>query len=1088
VTTPGTHSPLTQADLVPESPWSGRSIADVFAAAAAQHADRVAVEDEGGQVSYAVLRDHVARIAGALRARVSAPNQHIALLVEPGAASSAAMLAVLSAGHACVPLDPADPQARLEFILRDSRAALVLAGAEHVGAAETLAAGTCPLLRIDDAASHAPLEPGASRAVDAERTALLIYTSGSTGQPKGVLQTHRNLLHYVWQYSTFLRLSPDDRLSMLYTLSFSASSMDIYGALLNGATLCFLNVRQRGAARLAGWIDEQRITVLHTVPTLFRHLLEHGDATATFASLRAIDLGGEPVGARDVALARARFRPDCMLVNHLAATELSVIAQQELSRAGNRPGAMPAGRPAPGVIVRVLDETGALVAPGEAGEIAIHSPFLSPGYWQQPELTASVFSDDPDRPGWRIYRSGDMGSMTADGVLSALGRKDAVVKVRGHSVHMAEVEAALRQVSGIEEVAVVAAPAVGGPPAQDPRLVAYVASPSIDVAALRRSALQVLPRYACPAEFHVLESLPRTASGKIDRRTLTLMERQTAAPSGSIADSPTDPLEQTVAGFVARVLNLPVVGRSDDFFELGGDSLQLVELQVALEGCSGRELSPQDLLRHSTVAEMAALLRRRMAASNAPGALLVPVRESGSLTPLFLVHGGSGRAVVTPRFLEAFGADQPIYAFSARGLDGCDAPHRRITDMAADYIALMRRVQPEGPYYLGSACAGALVAHEMACQLRDAGQEIAPLLLIDPPRPPRHQGLPRFLVKLSSLWVASTMARISWTRSILRGFRRMLVPQTEGAPSPASSPWPDSHIRVWIRFRMAAYGHRLRVYGGPAHVIGSRARVAHFRAGAWSAHLTGDVQLHEVAVAHHDVFDPENAEAVEQLSGAARAAQASLAERSGGSRDRWEAMWSRDDFAAPWLGRGVSTEIAEGVGSGWLPTGGTALDVGCGEGDVAGWLAEHGFPSVGVDIAPAAIERAREKFPERPGALEFHALDICSELPPDRGYQILVDRGCFHQLTADEIPRYVDTLTRVSRPTARLLLFVKAFRRGRPIGDLEERAAVVRHVEQSLGRAFAVDHVAETFLDAFNGRDKARALPGLVFWMTRVDR
>jgi amino acid adenylation domain-containing protein len=1074
-------------DPLPESPWSGRAIHDVFDAAAEQHADLTAIEDEGRSMPYAELRRRVDRIAGALACHLSAAHQHIALLVEPGAASSAAMLAVLQAGHAYVPLDPSDPVPRLEFILQDSSAALVLAGPELVDLAERLAAGRCPVVRLDDELDRTAL-PGSAPAPDPDRVALLIYTSGSTGRPKGVLQTHRNLLHYVRQYATFLRVTPSDRLSMLYTLAFSASSMDVYGALLNGATLCFLNVRQCGAARLASWIDQQRITVLHTVPTLFRKLVEPGGAPASFASVRAIDLGGEPVVARDVALGRARFRPGCMLVNHLAATEISVIAQQELGEGGDGVGAMPAGRPAPGVTVRILNEAGALAAPGEDGEITIHSPFLSPGYWRQPALTSSAFADDPDRPGWRIFRSGDLGRMTGDGVLFALGRKDAVVKVRGHSVHLAEVEAALRRLSGIDEVALVAVGAEGEPNVPGARLVAYLAGRSVDIAAVRRGAAEALPRYGCPAEFHVLESLPRTASGKIDRRALEGLERPARSSSRPASDPPSDPLEQEVAAFIARALDLPAVGRGDDFFELGGDSLRLVELQMELERRIGRELVPQDLLRHSTVAEMAALLRRRMAASHVPGSLLVPVRESGSSPPLFLVHGGAGRAGATPRLLDAVGGDQPIYAFRARGLDGQAPPHRRIVDMAADYISLLRRVQPEGPYCLGAPCAGALVVLEMACQLRDAGQKVAPLLLIDPPRPPRQQGLSRFLSRLAALWIASILARGAWTRSLVRWFQRRWVSGSEGGRPVVQPAWPDSHLQVWISLRIASYQHRLRAYEGPVHVLVSRTRADSFRSGAWKAHLTGDVRLYEVALTHGEVFDPANEESVTQLAGAARATREWLTKRAAGPRERWEAMWSRDDFAPPWLGRGVSKEIADAVECGWFATGGAALDIGCGEGAVAGWLAERGFPSVGIDIAPSAIARARARFPERPGTLEFHLVDVCRERPPDRQYRVLVDRGCFHELMAAEIPGYLETLTAVTAAGARLLLFVKAFRTGRPVGDPEERAALVRHVEQSLGGGFAVERVAETFLDAFNGRDEARALPGLVFWMTRVAR
>ena len=203
-------------------------------------------------------------------------------------------------------------------------------------------------------------------------------------------------------------------------------------------------------------------------------------------------------------------------------------------------------------------------------------------------------------------------------------------------------------------------------------------------------------------------------------------------------------------------------------------------------------------------------------------------------------------------------------------------------------------------------------------------------------------------------------------------------------------------------------------------------------------------------------------------------------------REKWEVMWAREDFDAPWLGRGVSKEIEEAVAEGWFPAGGAVLDLGCGEGDVAAWLAAKGFPSVGVDIAPSAIARARARFPEAPGRLEFHALDVSAERPPRRGFRILIDRGCFHQLADEDVPGFVDVLLASSAPDARLLLFLKAFRGRQPMGDAAERARRTRRVEEGLGSAFRIVRSAETYLDPHRGSVPDRALPGLVFWMERL--
>jgi amino acid adenylation domain-containing protein len=847
-----------------------RSIADVFRATAARHADRIAVEDEETRLSYEELRTRVDAIAATLGSRIPRPHQHVALLVDPGADAVASIFGVLSAGHAYVPLDPADPPSRLEFMLRDSAAATIVAGDAYRDLAERLAGDHCQVVSVDEAvlgggsANHVP--------PDRDTVGLLMYTSGSTGQPKGVMQTHRNLLHYARNYSGFLGVEPGDRLSMLYSLSFAASSMDIYGALLTGATLCFLNVRRRGVVRLAQWIEEQRITVLHTVPTLYRHMLEQGAGRSGFPSVRAIDLGGEPVLLRDLELGRAHFRPGCLLVNHLAATELSVMAQHVLEAADDRQGTLPVGRAAPGVLFRILGEDGLPAAPDEPGEIVIHSPFLSAGYWQRPELTAAAFADDPERPGWRTYRSGDMGAMTQDGILYALGRKGAVVKIRGHSVHLSEVEAALRQIRGVEDAAVVAV-ADGRSPGSGSQLVAYVVGQAVDRIMLRRGLAESLPQYARPSEVHLIDALPRTASGKLDRRALASADRPVPV---AFIDPPADAAERDVAALFARLLNLSEVGRDQDFFELGGDSLRFAKLQVELEYRLGHQLTPEDMLRDSTVAGVALLLHRPAvkADGHRPASVLVPMRASGSRTPVFFVHGGGGQAETSRFFLDALGEDRPVYGFQAKGRGAAGPPHRNLVEMAADYVAAMRRVQPDGPYYIGSACAGAFIVHEMACQLQTAGQSLAPLLLIDPPWPVRRRGPVRFLVKLSALWVATLMERFGETRSVLAWVRR----RRRKAAVPGEA-WPQEHMHMWIAFRIAVYRHRLGVYDGPVHVIANRRRIAGFRAGAWKEHLTGEIELFEVGRGHKEIFDASNEQVAACLRLCVERAQASLAGR-----------------------------------------------------------------------------------------------------------------------------------------------------------------------------------------------------------------
>lgn len=203
------------------------------------------------------------------------------------------------------------------------------------------------------------------------------------------------------------------------------------------------------------------------------------------------------------------------------------------------------------------------------------------------------------------------------------------------------------------------------------------------------------------------------------------------------------------------------------------------------------------------------------------------------------------------------------------------------------------------------------------------------------------------------------------------------------------------------------------------------------------------------------------------------------------NRVAWEVQWSRTDFAPPWLSRGVSPEVSAAVADGWFPAGASVLDIGCGQGELVAWLAAQGYPSVGVDISAAAIRRARSLFPEQPGKLEYYPLDICTALPPQRAYGILLDRGCFHQIPAADVPDYLQNLLAVATPTARLLLFVKAFREGIAFGDRTEKQKTLDRVLAAFGGDFELLRHTETYLDPFAGRQAEQALPGMVFWLLR---
>jgi amino acid adenylation domain-containing protein len=802
---------------------------------------KIAITERDAGISYGRLYASGIAIARCIVATEEHRPGSVCLLFESKIAAITAMFGAGQCGRSYIPLDAGDPDERLRFILQDSQPIALLTEETLLQRARALAPAGCSIINVER------LESGNAAFslpdVAADALVYLFYTSGSTGKPKGVCQTHQNLLFFVDAYAKRLCLGEDDRLSLLYSLSFSGANMDIFGGLLNGATLCAYDLRRDGIPHLADWLDRERITVLHSVPTVFRELMNSLAPERKLVHLRAIDLGGESVFDSDVALFRRHTLENCVLINHLAATEASVIAQHVVDHRSVRPadGIVPVGHTPDGLRVLIQRADGSEADSDEIGEIVVSSPHVSPGYWRRPELNASAFAADPQVPGWRRYLTGDLGHVDQGGNLHFLGRKGSRIKIRGHSVDLTEVEAAICAYSGVTKAAVLA---VNGPRQAEPeRLVAYIAV-SQDVERnpllVRRHLATLLPSYMQPARFLFMDALPLTASGKIDRKALTQLEPTTTISARTI-ELPQGDLERAVARIFEQLLKVGPIGRDDDFFFLGGDSLMGVELQIRLRDSFGVHVA--NFHEDATVAAIAATIRRdrsRPTTEIQPIPVLVPLWRNGSEPPLFLVHGRNGQAFVSPHFMRLLGNDQPVWAFQARGLDGLHEPHSSVEDMAAEYLAEMRKQRPHGPYFLGSLCAGAYIAAVMARSLLEAGDKVLPLLVLDPPNRIGEKGY---------------YDEISEERFVreMKGLRER--GRTAG---PVEDPaYMNSLRRTVIAFEHAIAQHRPQPYDGPVYVLSSHERT---KEGSLSLRriFTGRLKRYEVGESHSESVDPGN--------------------------------------------------------------------------------------------------------------------------------------------------------------------------------------------------------------------------------------
>ena len=816
-----------------------KSIAQRLARVASRLPDRVAIVEREVRVTYAGLDAWANAVAGRLHS-ARARSGFAALLFEAKIPAIAALFGASRSARAYVPLDAGDPDERLRLIVGDSEPAVLLTERALVGRARALVPAACPVLALEDIGDDAAAPEPPAAADDA--LANLYYTSGSTGQPKGVAQTQRNILYFADAYARTLSIGEADRVSLLYTLSFSASMMDIFGALFNGATLCAYDVRRDGVAALGAWLDRERVSVLHAVPTVFRGLLAERNGLK-LEHLRAIDLGGETVYESDVELFRRHTRGDCILVNHLAATESNVIAQYVVGHASppHAEGILPVGRSPAGVAVHVLRPDGRPASIGEAGDLVVASAYLSPGYWRRPELNAAAFSEAAGDPRSRRYRTGDTGRIDAEGNLHFLGRKGSRIKIRGQSIDLSEVEAALAACSGVVECAVVAC---GDRAAEPDRLAAHLViadGVARDPLAIRRQLAQRLPSYMLPSAFAFAEALPRTATGKIDRGALASSFPR-SDPARTV-DPPRDGVERAVAAMFSDLTRETPIGRDDDFFLLGGDSLSLVELQSRVLDRFG--VAVTRFYEDATVAGIAARIRSAKADGGGEAMpVLFSIKETGSAPPLFIVHGRLGQPFVSPHFLSLLGDDLPVWAFQARGLDGRDEPNATIEAMADDYLTEMRKRRPHGPYFLAALCAGALIANVMARALRSAGETVLPLLLFDPP-----ERKLRASVKNEDL-----LSRIRARKAEGRFVSSIDDPRCASAA-----------VRTARAFEDAIWDHQPTAYDGPVYMLSSRSRMAEANPWYLKKLFTGSIERFEVGTTHAEALDPRTPAFVEHL-------------------------------------------------------------------------------------------------------------------------------------------------------------------------------------------------------------------------------
>ncbi|GAK56424.1 non-ribosomal peptide synthase [Candidatus Vecturithrix granuli] len=680
------------------------------------HATAVIFEDQ--QLTYQELNCRANQLAHYLQKLGVEPEVLVGLCLDRSLEMIIGILGVLKAGGAYLPLDPAYPQERLAFMISDAQIPILLTQ-EHLRA--QLPDHHVQVITLDtdwsEIAQEAENNP--QNYVSPDNLAYVIYTSGSTGRPKGTLLAHRGLCNLVYSQAQIFKITPQSRVFQFVSFSFDVATSDIFTTLCTGAILCLASRESLlpgpGLVQLL-----QNLQITHFgVPASILGALPYQELSA----LTTIIVGGEPCAPEIIE----RWGKGRQFLNAYGPTE-TTICTTTAQYTGTQQK-LPIGRPLSNVTLYVLDAALQPVPVGVPGELYIGGIGLARGYLAHAALTAEKFIPNPfdNRPGSRMYKTGDLVRYLPDGNVEFLGRIDHQVKIRGFRIELGEIEATIASHRAIRDAVVLVREDQPG----QKRLVAYIVLKtiqSLSTSELRQFLNEKLPDYMVPVVYVMLDALPLTPNGKIDRRVLPAPET-ISDKTEKIYVAPRTSTEEILVQIWKEVLKLEKIGIYDDFFEAGGHSLLAAQLMSKIQQQFNQNIRLSLLFESPTIAQLAEAISQTVRTE--AFFPLVSLQAQGITQPFFAVHPGNGQIFCYTELARQLGSMQRFYGLQAFGLDPATSPLTSVTDMAHHYIQAVRSVQPQGPYLFGGFCIGGIIAYEMAQQFRQQGEEITLLLLLD---------------------------------------------------------------------------------------------------------------------------------------------------------------------------------------------------------------------------------------------------------------------------------------------------------------------------------------------------------------------
>ncbi|GAK72608.1 putative non-ribosomal peptide synthetase [Agrobacterium rubi TR3 = NBRC 13261] len=836
---------------------------DLFRRQVEQRPHATAVIFEARELNYEALDKASDLWAAVLKGRGIGRGHLVAIATPRSEQMLIALLAVAKTGAAYLPLDPSDPRERLSTILEDAMPSVILSTS---AACVSLPALKAPVVLLDEDPADVTAN-GVFDGPEPQDTAYVIFTSGSTGRPKGVEIAHASLLNFLQAMQKLLSLKPEDRIVAVTTIAFDISALELFLPLTVGATTVITTrCVVKDPTALYRLIKSNAISIMQATPSLWRMLLS--EYPTELKGLRPL-VGGEAL-PRD--LARRMEKLGHPVINLYGPTETTVWSAC-MPLTGSDLDSVPIGKPICNTQLYVLDRSHQPVPPGSVGELYIGGAGVAKGYLNRPELTQERFLPNPFRNGEeRMYRTGDLARWRADGVLEYLGRNDHQIKIRGFRVEPGEIEAAIISNGSIRQAVVVLREDNG----KSKQLVAYLTPApgrTIDTQHLANRLAGTLPPHMIPAVYVVMEDLPLNTNGKIDRNALPIPQVRTS--QAHVA--PSTDKEILLARLWCDILELETISIHDDFFQLGGDSLSAASMISALSRKIDGDIAWSSFVDTPTIASFAKHLDNPRK-QKTPMAPVLPIRAQGNNPPLFCIHPVMGLGLAFTSLAQYIPQDVPIFAFQADGLNKADMP-ASIEEMARLYLSRIRDIQPDGPYNIVGWSFGGLVAHELARQMEQKGDDVAFLALLDsyPFMPPSGAAIndetvlakvalgflgfdeniigdkPAFSALGDFLTQQYGLRENIFFKEILRENPAFLERLREVIMH---------HLDIAQHFVPGRINADIHFFSAKPATSKNLRKILNYHVEAWLPHAIGGVHRHELDCAHEEMLEQHNAEKI----------------------------------------------------------------------------------------------------------------------------------------------------------------------------------------------------------------------------------